>query len=79
MVRAVVQLTDEQFSALNAMSARQRRPVEELVREGVESLLAQRSTSSDARRRALAASGRFRSGLRNLARQHNRYLVQSDR
>ena len=79
MVRAVVQLTDEQFSALKALSARQGCPVEDLVRQGVESVLAQHPTSSDAKRRALAASGRFRSGLRDLARQHDRDLGQSDR
>lgn len=80
MVRTVVQLTDEQFAALKSLSARERRPFAALVREGVDAVLAQGgAASTDAKRRALAASGRFRSGLGDLARHHDRYLGKLDR
>lgn len=79
MVRTAVQLTDEQFEALKTLSARQRRPLAELLRQGVDSVLAQGTVSPDAKRRALAASGRFRSGLGDLARRHDHYLGQRDR
>lgn len=80
MVRTVVQLTDEQFAALKSLSARQRRPLAELVRQGVDSVLAQGgAASADVKRRALAASGRFRSGLGVLARHHDRYFGKLDR
>ena len=79
MVRTAVQLSEAQFAALKSMSVRQGRPVAALVRQGVDSVLAQGAASTEAKRRALAASGRFRSGLRNLARQHDRYLGQTDR
>lgn len=79
MVRTVVQLTDAQFAALKSLSARRRRPLAELVRQGVDSVLAQDAVPSDAKRRALAASGRFRSGLGDLARHHDRYLGKTDR
>lgn len=79
MVRTVVQLTDEQFTALKSLSARQRRPLADLLRQGVDWVLAQGGApSSDAKRRALAASGRFRSGLGDLARHHDRYLGKLD-
>jgi hypothetical protein len=74
MVRIVVQLTEKQFAALRALSARRRRPLTELLRQGVDSVLAQGTASADAKRRALAASGRFRSGLGDLARRHDHYL-----
>lgn len=79
MVRVVIQLTNAQLAELKAMALGLGCSVGELVRQGVQLLLARNSTSSDAKRRALAASGRFRSGLRDLARQHDRHLSQEAR
>lgn len=77
MIRAQVQLTDEQAKALREVAAAENVSVAEVVRRGVEAVLRERHVLSEAevRRRAIAAAGRFRSGTRDLGAEHDRELA----
>ena len=81
MVRTQVQLTEEQLQALRHRAARQNVSIAELVRRAVEAFV--RSdlgpTHEDRRRRALQVAGRFRSGTRDVAKRHDKYLAEAYR
>ena len=53
----------------------------ELVRRGVDQVLASGSSGDVDRkkRRAIAAAGRFHSGRKDVSVHHDRYLAQNDR
>ncbi|MDI6906369.1 MAG: ribbon-helix-helix protein, CopG family [Thermoanaerobacterales bacterium] len=79
MLRTQVQLTEQQFAALKAMAAAEGVSMAELIRRGVDLVL--RSPGPVDRevrvRRAVAAAGRFRSGLGDLAARHDDYLIEA--
>lgn len=79
MVRTQVQLTAEQSRALRRLASARGVPVALLIREGVDLLVGSSRTADDTdrRRRALAAAGRFRSSLGNLAQEHDRHLADA--
>ena len=80
MVRTQIQLTEAQAQALREEAARQGRSMAELIRDGVDRLLGSGGVSREERkRRALAASGKFHSGLKDIARNHDRYLAEAFR
>jgi predicted DNA-binding protein len=76
MVRTQIQLTEEQARKLKRLSARSGKSMAALIREAVDRL----EDEADRERRwqqALAAIRRSRgSGLRDLAREHDRYLAE---
>ena len=77
MQRVQVQFTQEQIDALAQRAAGSGRSVAAVVREAVDVLLA----GDEQRRRidrALASIGGFRSGLGDLAEEHDRYLDEVD-
>lgn len=78
MVRTQVQLTDDQMRTLKRLAAERGLSIAELVRQGVDLLVkhAGLGDQEEQRRRALAATGRFRSGLGDLAIEHDRYLTR---
>ena len=79
MVRTQIQLTEEQARTLRLLANKQGRSVAELIRESVDALI--RSTVSvdlaERRRRAIAAAGRYRSGVSDLGTDHDRYLAEA--
>lgn len=79
MIRTQVQLTEEQFAALKAMAAAEGVPMAELIRRGIDLITQVHGGVSrqDRVRRALAAAGRFHSGLGDLARRHDDYLEEA--
>lgn len=76
MVRTQIQLTEEQAKALQRRMSQEGVSMAQIVRRSIDAYLEQSvSLSREARRqRALAASGRARSGRRDIARRHDRYL-----
>ncbi len=76
MVRTQIQLTEEQAAKLKAIAGRRGVSMAELVRQGVEMLLAQGSERSplELRQRAKLAAGRHHSGLHDVATSHDKYL-----
>jgi hypothetical protein len=76
VIRVQIQLSAEQLDALRRLGVADGRSVSDLVREGVDALLRSRPVSDrrKLRERALLAVGRYRSGVPELARDHDRYL-----
>ena len=79
MIRTHVRLTDAQVRALEAQARLQDRSVADLVRESVAEYLLRRGVEDrDALvRRARDLAGRFRSGCRDLAEEHDRRLDEA--
>lgn len=79
MVRTQIQLTDGQARTLRTLAAAEGRSMADIIREGVEALLAERGVRDreEVRRRALAVVGAFRSGLSDLGAEHDRYLAEA--
>jgi len=79
MVRTQILLTETQAQKLRTLAAAQRRSMADLVRDGVDALLKAREGGSrnDARTRAMAAAGRFRSGVRDLGTSHDDHLAEA--
>lgn len=74
-----IELSDEQAKDLERIAARKGQSVPELILASVNTLLI-RETPPDReelRRRALEISGRYRSGLKDLAAEHDRYLEEA--
>ena len=76
MIRTQIQLTELQAKALKELAATQNTSMAELVRQSVDSLLRSkvRRSQQDKKQRALAAVGRFRSGIQDLSSNHDTYL-----
>ena len=79
MVTRNIELTDEQNRILEEIALDRGRLVAELIPEGVDELLRAegRLPRKELRQRAMALSGRFRSGASDLSTDHDRYLEES--
>jgi predicted DNA-binding ribbon-helix-helix protein len=79
MVRTQIQLTEKQSKSLKRIAASRHRSVAELIRQAVDNMI--RSSAlvdiEERRKRALAAAGRFSSGLRDLSTEHDKYLAEA--
>ena len=80
MVRTQIQLTETQAQSLKRMTHRHRLSMAELIRRGVDRVLTSdlSATPDRKKRKALAASGRFHSGRRDVSVHHDRYLAEDD-
>jgi hypothetical protein len=81
MIRTQIQLDEEQLKALRQSSAETGRSVADLVREGVKLYLNSRKRPSreEQVRRAIAAIGKYRSGIKDGSVNHDRYLAEDFR
>lgn len=75
MIRTQIQLTEDQAHALKELAARRDVSMAELIRQGVERILAE-SDRREKRRRALAVIGRFDAGPVDVAERHDAYLAE---
>lgn len=79
MVRTQIQLTEEQAKAIKRIATAQGLSVAELIRRAVDNIV-KSSTIADTeerKRRALEIVGRFRSGKRDVSKEHDAYLVEA--
>ena len=76
MIRTQIQLTEEQLRSLKALARDEERSVADLVRQSVAEYLIRRPTVDRAGQvqRARGLIGRYRSGIPDLAEDHDRYL-----
>jgi metal-responsive CopG/Arc/MetJ family transcriptional regulator len=79
MVTRQIELTEEQAKALDEVAVSQGRSVSELIRDRLDDILRDRTQGDreEFKRRAIAAIGRFRSDVTDLAREHDRYLDEA--
>lgn len=77
MVRTQIQLTEEQAVALRELAVREGRSMADVIRGSLDLALRSRGAFAreEAKERALDALGGFRSGLGDLALDHDRHLV----
>jgi hypothetical protein len=81
MVRTQIQLTEQQQAALRRLSASTGRSVADLIRQGVEALLASAPLPDKNAQvqRARRVAGRFRSGGTDGSTDHDRHLAEAFR
>ncbi len=79
MVRTQIQLTEKQAKSLKRIAASRHHSVAELIRQAVDNMIKSATLVDieERRRRALAAAGRFSSGLRDLSTEHDKYLAEA--
>lgn len=78
MIRTQIQLPEEQVAFLKKIAAAEQKSMAELIRQSIE-LLAKTKYNvkeKERRKRAMAAAGRFRSGVKDLATSHDSYLAE---
>jgi len=75
MTRIEISLTDQQAAALKQLARRRKISLKRLVRDRVVSLVPppRAPVDEEIRRRAMAISGKFRSGLGDLSKRHDDY------
>lgn len=78
MVRTQIQLKEHQAKALKKIAASRHLSVAELIRQAIDAVVRSGSAASDdvRRQRAKEIAGKFRSGKRDIAREHDRYLAE---
>ena len=78
MVRTQILLTEAQAQELRRLAAAEHRSMADLVRDGVDALLKSHGggRKNEAKARALAAAGRFRSGVPDLGTRHDDHLAE---
>jgi hypothetical protein len=77
MIRTQIQFRDEQLQSLRARAMRDQVSISALVRQAVDAWVKDDTGATDDEkiRRAIAAGGRFASGLHDVARKHDAYLA----
>jgi hypothetical protein len=79
MVRTQIQLTERQARELKRMAAREGVSMAEVVRRAVDAKIrtgAAEVPREERVRRAMAVMGKFRSGIKDLAVNHDKYLEE---
>lgn len=81
MVRTQIQLTEKQVDSLRKMAERRHTSMAEVIRQAIDhyAQIGEVAGSEEARRRAMAAAGRFSSGVGDLAERHDDYLADAYR
>lgn len=79
MVRTQIQLTERQAKVVKAMAQAQGISAAEIIRRAIDELVeSNRMIGDDERRaRALSVVGRFRSGRRDVSKNHDTYLSEA--
>jgi len=78
MVRTQIQLTEKQAKAVKKMASAQGVSVAELIRRAVDNIVNSSTTADteERKRRALDIVGKFRSGRKNVSKEHDLYLTE---
>ena len=79
MVRTQIQLTERQARELKRMAAREGVSMAEVVRRAVDAKIHEGASEvpwEERVRRALAVMGKFKSGIRDLSTNHDKYLAE---
>jgi ribbon-helix-helix CopG family protein len=79
MVRTQIQLTENQLDSLKRLSTASGRSIADLIREAVDLCLRKQIAANldERMKRALAAAGRFSSGVADVSAHHDHYLAEA--
>ena len=79
MVRTQIQLPEEQVAMLKKIAVTQHKSMAEIIRQAVDFFGKAKHGGGDKqrRKRAMAAAGLFRSGVKDLAASHDSYLTKA--
>jgi Ribbon-helix-helix protein, copG family len=80
MVRTQIQLTERQARELKRIAAKEDISMAEVVRRAVDAKIREAAAGvpwEERVRRAMAAMGKFRSGLKDVSKRHDRYLAEA--
>ena len=79
MIRTQVQLTENQFDFLKKAAAENNTSIAEIVRLSINNYIKATShvDKDERKRRALAAAGRFKSAISDLALEHDKHLAEA--
>lgn len=78
MVRTQIQLPERQAEILKSIAASQNTSMAEIIRQSIDFFIKSKHTEKtiQQRHRAMAAAGKFRSGVHDLASSHDVYLAE---
>ena len=79
MVRIQIRLTEEQAKTLKKLASTRHLSVVELIRQAVDSIIQSNAVIDieERRKRAINAAGKFRSGKRDISKEHDKYLEEA--
>ena len=81
MAETQIELTEEQIMTLERLARHRNISVSDLIQEGIDILVQLAPTEGaddeEQRQRAIAVAGRYKSGLGDLARNHDFYLTEA--
>ena len=79
MVRIQIRLTEEQAKTLKKLASTRHLSVVELIRQAVDSIIQSNAVIDieERRKRAINAVGKFRSGKRDISKEHDKYLEEA--
>ena len=79
MVRTQIQLTEKQADELKKLAKKKNVSMARLIRDSVDNILTKSRPvrSEEVKRRAMAAAGSLRSGVPDLATNHDTYLAEA--
>ena len=77
MVPTQIQLTEDQAMMLKKKAKAKHVSIAELIRQSVDQFARMDTFDEEKRKRAIAAAGRFHSGIRDLSVKHNKYLAEA--
>jgi 16S rRNA U516 pseudouridylate synthase RsuA-like enzyme len=79
MVRTQIQLTEKQAKAIKKMASAQGVSVAELIRRAVDNIVNSSTTADteERKRRALDIVGKFRSGKKDVSKEHDAHLAEA--
>ncbi|MBI2346345.1 MAG: CopG family transcriptional regulator [Deltaproteobacteria bacterium] len=80
MIRTQIQLAETQYEALRNMAHRWHVSLAELIRRGIDKLLAEDATGPQAQReKMIALAGRYQTAERDVSEHHDRYFANLPR
>ena len=79
MIRTQIQLTEEQSRRVKTVAQEENVSMAQVIRDAIDAWLEQRSKprAADRWERSLSLVGKFRSGLSDIAENHDAYLAEA--
>jgi len=81
MVRTQIQLTEDQAATLKKISSERNISMAEIIRQAIDRMVQTSlvQSSGERKKKAIAAAGKFRTGIKDLAKNHDAHLLETYR